>query len=363
MQNIQSIHNIPELIQKLRQNRSSKAWSQTLESLSKIKLDQISVTNLYSLLDEFFIAAFYSHDIPLAVQILKEFSRTHVDDHIINNTDHLLKHLRTDKTVVATLDPHRKPEANEIVICYGDYPHDVSNLVFNNPIRRHLKYFWNLTHDRVEYDSIWDPIDAIYIINLTEREDRYIETLRELRRMAAPLDRVHRFSAIKYKSNDFFTGTLGCAKSHLSVIRSALEKGYHNILVLEDDFCFTEDLTTHRESLKTFFERKYSYDVCLLATSKYYRTEDHDDLLKRSYQECTTCAGYLLSAEGMAKLIPIWDASLPKLLETRDTNKYACDRSWSVLQKDNKFFIFKPKMGFQRPNYSSITGTTTFYMD
>lgn len=133
-------------------------------------------------------------------------------------------------------------------------------------------------------------------------------------------------------------------------------------MVLEDDFCFTSNLNKHREDWALFFERNYDYDVCLLGTSKYHLTEQYDDLLSRSYQECTTTSGYLVSSTGLAKLKKLWQESVPRLIETRDHSN-VLDRSWSGLQSDGEFFFFTRKMGFQRPGFSIITGKTDFYMD
>ena len=152
----------------------------------------------------------------------------------------------------------RQANENEYVICYGDYPHIYENLIINNPCYRHLKYFWKIKHDVEEYDAVWDNVDRIFIINLNERQDRYIETLRELKRFNVPLSKVERFSAFKEAptDNNQLNGYIGCARSHLAILRLILERQYNNALILEDDVTFTENISLNIQNLKLFFETK-----------------------------------------------------------------------------------------------------------
>jgi len=348
----------------LRANRTAGRWEMSAALYDPQSLSAVYGNLLRHLLEEFFIAFCCLKKYEKALEVMTNFQRTYVDDHLIAITDCLFGYIRNEKRIVATMDPLRQPRSSEIVVCYGDYPHIYENLAHCNPIRRHLQYFWNLDHDEIEYSSVWDPIDQIYIVNVDERIDRYIETLRELRRMKAPFHRIRRFSAIKDEStqDSYFNGTVGCARSHLAVLEESLNKGYQHVLVLEDDFCFTDDIAVNQNALKLFFERRYDYDICLLATSKYYRIEPYDDLLNRSYQECTTTAGFLYSRSGMEHLYGTWKKGLEDLIVTRNTVN-ACDRSWRELQKESRFFVFKQKLGFQRPSYSSITGKTEFHLD
>ncbi len=357
-----------DLLRILRTNASLSAWTSTLSLLKRLDLSKIEEPFvLHDILDEFYIAAFNDKEYDLACEILTHFRRCHIDDHILSNTNFLLAPLRHNKKVIATFDPSRRPEDNEIIICYGDFPHSADNLVSNNPVYRHLKYFEDISHDEVEADPVWSFVDAIYVLNLDERYDRYIETLRECARMGIPLNKVKRFSACRDKTTDNKTvnGWIGCATSHLKITQEIIEKGYQNTLVLEDDFTFTSDIDRNKRDLRTFFERKYDYDVCLLATSKYYRTDRYDDLLSLSFHDCTTASAYLMSYDGVRRVERIWVDALKTLkeIEMGEKYKYACDRSWCVLQKDRKFFFFTKKMGFQRPSYSNNTGAIEFHLD
>lgn len=349
----------------LRDCRSRQEWPRIVSLCQQVNLETIeNRLHLAQILDEYYMSLYYTQQYDRCVDVVSHFRRCHLDDRILKNIDFLLPHIRGNRRIVATFNVGRIPADDEIVICYGDFPAIFDSLIINNPIRRHLKYFWDLSHDIVESNPVWDPVDRIYIVNLDERMDRYIETLRELRRMGAPFAKVTRFSAIKYSSDDSnLNGHIGCGQSHIAIVDEMIRKGYRHVLILEDDFCFDERIEQHLRDLKIFFDRKYDYDVCLFATSKYYRMEPYDDLLSLSYQECTTASGYLISREGAKRVLPLWREGLSKMLETKESHRYAIDRYWASLQKDKKFFFFTVKMGYQRPGYSNITKQTSFNMD
>lgn len=77
-----------------------------------------------------------------------------------------------------------------------------------------------------------ENIDKIIYINLDKRIDKLEEINNELKNYNL-YDKAERFSAVYHSS-----GTVGCGKSHLSVLKMAKERKYKNILILEDDFYF-----------------------------------------------------------------------------------------------------------------------------
>ncbi len=99
--------------------------------------------------------------------------------------------------------------------------------------------------------SFWDAVDGIVVINLDSRPDRWEHFLREVG-CHLPAGKLHRFDALDgqtlpgYGEPPWFTertgersrvwgGTGGCALSHRNAIALAREKGWRNVLVLEDD--------------------------------------------------------------------------------------------------------------------------------
>jgi hypothetical protein len=284
--------------------------------------------------------------------ILKRFEFCAINDDIIYRTNPLLTKL--NKKIIGTTFLEREPKKDEIVIVYGNFFHSFKCLPCGNKIYRHVKYFNDIIHNEFEYHKSWTNIDKIFIINLEERKDKLYDTLNELHRLHAPLPRIHIFKAIRDQN-----GHVGCAKSHLECLKIMLFNGYENCLFIEDDLTFSDEIQKHINDLGLFFERKYDYDVCLLASSKYGSISNYDDILYNCHQECTTTAGYMLSKNGAKKILPIVEEGLRRLIDGGNPGTYACDRYWTQIQKDKKFFLFKNKFGYQKCGISSTSGGFT----
>ena len=114
--------------------------------------------------------------------------------------------------------------------------------------------------------------DKIYVLNLKKREERL--ALMQKRLAFTEITNTLLFEATDgsvmdkvwesfSKENSFFQNAsyLACAISHLSIYQHALEKGYNNILVVEDD------VKIHRETnilFEQFLTQIPSYDLLYL---------------------------------------------------------------------------------------------------
>jgi hypothetical protein len=299
------------------------------------------------------------------VALLGQLALATTDVNTLQLTDPWLPAIAAGRRVVASFDPARVPSADEVVIVYGNYPHMFGNVVVNNPIKRHVADFRQFRHDAVEFDARWNPVERIFIINADDRPDRYDSVLRELAIARAPLDRVTRIRAIAGERELYgdAAGQIGCMSSHLVALKSAREQGLRNILVLEDDFCFTSDIEQHLADLGSFFARDYDYWVCLIATSKFGPIVPKDDLIAESLQACTNTAGHFLSAEGISRVIDVYENAVEQLKRTGEAGRWAPDRCWSVLQPSGKFFVFRRKWGFQNSSFSDIERRISRYLD
>ena len=75
-----------------------------------------------------------------------------------------------------------------------------------------------------------ENIDKIYYINLEKRTDRKEQIEKELDQFGLPYERIN---AIEHTE-----GCIGCSCSHLFALKKAKEKGYKNVLIMEDDALF-----------------------------------------------------------------------------------------------------------------------------
>lgn len=340
-------------------------WSLIISLVPFDKISSFSSRDTYALLDILYRAYYYTNDVVGAQTTLTLFEYTHVDEHIIKNSNYLFPKL--GKKIVGTTNPNREPSDDEIVVVYGNYPHTYKNLPYSNKVYRHATYYSQIRHDVFECNTCWNAIRVIYILNLEERVDRWLDILIELCNMRAPLDRIYHYKAKKevVKGDKTLDAYLGATKNHLDVVEHFRKNfsGQDMCLVLEDDFMFTSSREANTRNLHTFCERKYVFDVCLLSTSKYHTIKPHDDLLNRSYQECTTSSGYLLQRDTCEPVYECFKEGYETMLKTGDYHTYVCDRYWAKLQTRNRFFVFKEKMGFQRGNYSSINNRFTCHFD
>jgi hypothetical protein len=297
----------------------------------------------------------------LLLRVCEAFRHVYVDAAVIRCVDEVILHRRRHvehKRVVASLDPLRPVSDDEVVICYGEYPYMVENLAHTQQAFRHVRFFWDTAHDDVEYDErAWAAVDQIYVINLPHRLDRWLALLAELVRVRAPLHKVTRVDGVDNAQNP----SLGCADSHLAVARMAMASGFTHVLVLEDDFTFIDHRSVS-QALATFFTRGYDYDVCLLATSRFFRRVPKDDLIEVSHQECTTASGYLVSHQAWPEIVRLWEHGRSILADSGDL-QYACDRTWAPLQSRDRFYVFRKKLGFQRTSYSTISKAIVDPMD
>jgi len=193
-----------------------------------------------------------------------------------------------------------------------------------------------------------DNIDRIIYINLDYREDRKQEIEREIERLDLK-ERAERFSAIRVPEQ----GILGCTQSHLAVLKIAKERGYKNILILEDDFEFTISKSELEKNLSTFFDSGIEYDVCMIS----YMLQNLEENLNicpiiSRVLEAQTASGYLVNANYYDKLIELYEWACPLLSTTKAHWIYANDQCWKTLQKKDKWYCFKDRFGKQRASYS-----------
>jgi glycosyl transferase family 25 len=217
-------------------------------------------------------------------------------------------------------------------------------------------------------------IDKIFYINLKKRTDRREQIETELRNYG--LTNFERFEAIE--NTDY--PPLGCTQSHLAVLRIAQQRGYNNVLVLEDDFHFTVSKEIVENQLEKLFGLKKLYqleelygipekdrkgiakfDACMLEYGVVDQTNvpDHDFIIK--IIKASNASGYIINKALYHELVHVLEYASNKLEETRQDWNYTVDQIWRHLQPHCDWFGFTPKLGKQRPGVSDITGEYVNY--
>lgn len=193
-----------------------------------------------------------------------------------------------------------------------------------------------------------ENIEKILYINLQRRSDRREEIEDELKSMDL-IDRAERFNAISH-----INGALGCSQSHLQVLKMAKEKNYKNVLILEDDFTFLVSKQVFEEQLTEFFDSQIPYDVCMISHNVLQSEEIRENNLVARILEGQTTSGYIVAQHYYDTLIKLYEDSIPKLEQTGQHWFYAADQAWKPLQKTDKYYYFKLRLGKQRDSWSDI---------
>lgn len=310
-----------------------------------------------------YLGSYYRNRYDLCQKAFKLFEYVNVDESHIKQSNYTLQ--ISKKKIIASFDENREPNEDEIIIYYGNYCFDYNCLPHSNKIYRHPKFFFDIKHNSVEYDSSWEKIDRIYILNLVDRVDRWYEILIELCHMKAPLNRIYKYEAKKEtvtgdKTVDIY---YGASKNHEDVVKHFIDNNYQYGLVLEDDICFNLNYKENLRKIKEVLDRNYDFYLLFLAYSRYGEVITKDDLVNISYQSCTTSSAYIIQKSTAEIIYNILKEGCEKILETKNFNRYVCDRYWCERRNENKILLMRNKIAYQRPTYSSITSQTNCNFD
>ena len=135
------------------------------------------------------------------------------------------------------------------------------------------------------------------------------------------------------------------------MLKLAKERGYENVLILEDDFTFVVSKEEFEKQLTNFFNLKIDYDVCMLTYNLIRHESTHTDLLYKVI-EAQTAAGYLVNNKYYDTLINLYEFAMPLLNSTREHWNYANDQVWKKNQVNDRWYCFSNRIGIQRPGYS-----------
>lgn len=192
-------------------------------------------------------------------------------------------------------------------------------------------------------------IDKIIYINLEHRNDRKEQIESELNNMCVKYER---YNAIYTPGN----GPVGCALSHLNVLKLAKERNYKNVLIIEDDFTFLVDKNTFENILKKLFSSSISnkFDVCMLGYNLIRYSELEEPLGSFLYKivEAQTASAYIVNQHYYDKLIELFEYASKQLSLTRIHWIYSIDQIWKPLQLSDNWYCFNERIGKQRASFS-----------
>lgn len=201
-----------------------------------------------------------------------------------------------------------------------------------------------------------DSIDQILYINLEHRNDRKLSLLQSLNSIGIDNNKIQRINAVLFS----LCGHIGCGKSHVNALDYAIKNNWNTVMILEDDFVFTQSKEYINDIVSRF---PTNYDIVLLHGDN-TRTKDIkiNGIHKLNY--CISSSGYIIKKHYMQTLKSVFETAIVnmnilfdkhvadhklkgKIIPKMIWNKYAIDRSWHQLMKQDNFYLCVPHLGKQ----------------
>ena len=207
-------------------------------------------------------------------------------------------------------------------------------------------------------------IDHSYYINLDKRTDRDIHT----RNQVLPFfdlqeGEFSRFSAIDTSSEPTLPlRSVGCAMSHLSIFKDAIEKEYKTIFVFEDDFIPIIQSDEMVSNWNYFINNFPSFNICQIAYNDIEKAKPlNDSNIVYTSSNIQTTSAYIIKVEFAKKIFKTISDSIECLKLNQDPNIHAIDQCWKKFQSlDHQWYLLK-RSGVQACDYSDIEGKLVSY--
>jgi GR25 family glycosyltransferase involved in LPS biosynthesis len=193
-------------------------------------------------------------------------------------------------------------------------------------------------------------MDKIVYINMDTRADRNSAILQEFKRVGFPEDKIIRFPAASYNG----CPNSGCLLSHANVLEMAYDMDLQNVLILEDDFIFIDDVIKIHADINAFFEMNISWDVVMLTTCAAVVSENTNQLISK-ISSSGNGAGYLVNRSMMLELSTLFKSNVENLYTTKQHWVYQNDILWKTIMPSSQWYMFNHYLGYQKEGYSDLS--------
>jgi GR25 family glycosyltransferase involved in LPS biosynthesis len=200
-------------------------------------------------------------------------------------------------------------------------------------------------------------IEKAYYINLDHRTDRNEQLLNEIETIGNLC--IERFSAIRHSY-----GAIGCASSHIEILKRFAKDNISLGLILEDDVEFLVNAEYINQCVEVFVNDPNLDVLCLAFNAKPNSITPYNEVLNITTDTQTT-GGYLVKSTILPSLIQNFELAEEKLRQMVSINEKnniknpiypvdAIDQSWKLLQSEFMFAIPVIRIARQRESYSDI---------
>jgi len=164
--------------------------------------------------------------------------------------------------------------------------------------------------------KLTEKFKHIYVLTLSSRPDRYEHIKNQLECMGIGIDEVTVHYATPFPYNDIIAETFNktgkgkfskpneydCARNHYGIVREAFDRGFENVLILEDDIEFLNNDVEWNRALTTI---PSDFDIIQFGGFAYqpevkkYVTKYNVNYVKHRDVGIWNCSMYALSRRGM----------------------------------------------------------------
>jgi GR25 family glycosyltransferase involved in LPS biosynthesis len=134
----------------------------------------------------------------------------------------------------------------------------------------------------------------------------------------------------------------------------AYDMDCQNVLVLEDDFIFIDDVQKIHADIKSFFDSGIEWDVLMLTTCAAVVSENTSNLISR-VSSSGNGAGYIVNRSMMLELSTLFKSNVENLYTTKQHWVYQNDILWKTIMPESKWYMFNHYLGYQQEGYSDLS--------
>jgi GR25 family glycosyltransferase involved in LPS biosynthesis len=193
--------------------------------------------------------------------------------------------------------------------------------------------------------------DRIYVINLDRRPDRFKSFQKEIDKYG--IKNVERFSAIDGSTispinNKLLIGEIGILQSHLEIIKKCREDGLNNVLIMEDDVYFSDEILKLDEYMESV---PRDWEFLYFGGNHFYGKQPeliNDKIIKLNYTVALQCVAINSS------VFKVIESILPEMQKQVDT--YYAD-----LQNTFNSYGVYPNIAKQVAGFSDIQNKNVDY--
>lgn len=200
--------------------------------------------------------------------------------------------------------------------------------------------------------TISDYFENIYCVNLKTRKDRWWQTTEEFKKFN--ISNVKRYNAtdgskVANPNPRLLKGELGILLTHINLIEMAKKRNYSNIMIMEDDVYFTDELLKLEEYMNLVPE---NWDLLYFGANHVYGKLPlemvNEKIAKLNFSVGLQC-------------VVVKNTMFDKILDLIPNLEKQVDAYYADLHKDNNCFGFQPNIALQREGFSDIQGRNVNY--